>query len=83
MKLRRQNQNELGTFETLETLALGIMGKAKLWQALQIAASIDRRLAGLDFARLEQRAIAQHDAVEAYRRRLATVVFAPEQPGVC
>lgn len=79
LKLRRQNQGDLGTFETLETLALGIAGKEKLWQALLVAAPHDDRLAGFDFAHLEQRAKDQHASVEGYRRQLAAWVFA--RPG--
>jgi hypothetical protein len=76
LKLRRQCHGDLGTFESLETLALGIAGKEKLWIALGIAAVNDSRISGIDFARLQQRAREQHDAVETYRRTWAAALFA-------
>jgi len=79
LKLRRQSQGELGTYETLETLALGILGKEKLWQALKIAAGNDARLAPFDFTKLEQRARDQHESVERYRLHLAARVFTARQ----
>jgi hypothetical protein len=58
----------------LETLALGIAGKRKMWQAF---ASVDRLqgVDGFDFAGLAARAEAQHAAVEACRRQAAEVAF--------
>ena len=75
LKLHRESHGDLGTFESLETLALGITGKAKLWQTLALAARTDERLTGFDFARLQTRAREQHDEVESYRQRLAQIVF--------
>ena len=75
LKLRRQSHGALGAFESLETLALGIAGKEKLWQALETAAQTDARLDGIDFVKLQQRARSQHDSVEAFRRKLAVAVF--------
>lgn len=82
LKLRRQTSSELGTFETLETLALGILGKRKLWQALKAVALSDVRIGGIDFDALEQRAIEQHASVEHFRIHYAATVFAPpgEEP---
>jgi hypothetical protein len=75
LKLRRQSHGDLGTFESLEALTLGILGKEKLWQALAGVASHEERLAGFDFVALEQRARQQHDRVETYRRRFAARAF--------
>lgn len=75
LKLRRQSHGDLGTLETLETLALGILGKEKLWRALQTAAAGDPRLAGIDFIALGERAREQHQAVEAHRLQFAARVF--------
>jgi hypothetical protein len=71
LKLRRQSHSDVGTFETLETLALGILGKEKLWRALKTAAVSDEPLFGIDFAELEQRARDQHRSVEAFRLQFA------------
>jgi hypothetical protein len=60
---------DLGTFQALETLALGIIGKLALWHAL--AAVADARLAGVDFQALAARAEVQHGRVERERLRLA------------
>lgn len=69
---------ELGTFETLEILVLGIQGKRVLWTALaQIAPRIPE-WAGVSFADLEAEAIAQRDAVES--RRMAAGVDALLSP---
>jgi len=72
IKLQRRSHGPFGTFEALELLALGILGKGSLWRALgALAQQGDARLGGLDFARLIARAEAQHRQVE--ERRLATV----------
>jgi hypothetical protein len=61
----------LGTFQALETLALGILGKLALWHALKAIAPGDARVSGVDFDVLAERALAQHSLVEAERLRLA------------
>lgn len=66
----------LGTFESLETLSLGITGKAALWQALATIRDQDSRLGHEDFNRLRARALKQYDRVEAQRLELARTVFA-------
>ena len=76
LKLRRQSHGDLGTFETLEALALGILGKEKLWQALQVSSANDPRLSGFDFVGLEQRAREQHQRVEAHRIQFASSLLA-------
>jgi hypothetical protein len=68
---------ELATLEELETLALGILGKLKLWRALAIGAGAQPALQGLDFARLEQRAQNQHERVEALRLDAARAALGP------
>lgn len=77
LKLRHQAGERLGTFEALETLALGILGKRSLWDALAVRAVADPRLAGIDFAGLAARAIDQHARVEAQRLALAATALAP------
>jgi hypothetical protein len=75
LKLRLGNDAALGEFETLEALALGILGKLKLWQVLSEITSIDSRVDSLDFNRLIERAQAQHDEVEACRLAFAKKTF--------
>ena len=71
LKLGRQAAGTLGTFQAFETLALGILGKVALWEALMEVAPSDARLSGLDFQALAQRAQAQHARVERQRLALA------------
>jgi hypothetical protein len=70
LKLRRRAAGGLGTFEALEALALGILGKLALWRALAVMSAVDARLHGVDFDHLAARAQAQHARVE--ERRLET-----------
>jgi hypothetical protein len=67
----------LRRLEALETLSLGIAGKAALWQALAAAADQVPQLRALDYPRLGQRAAAQRDVVESLRLRAAREAFAP------
>ena len=48
LKLGHQVAGPLGTFQALEILALGVLGKVALWDALREVAPIDARLVGLD-----------------------------------
>jgi hypothetical protein len=80
VKLRRRAAGGLGTFEALEALALGILGKLALWRALGVMAVGDVRLAGIDFDHLAARAHAQHAQVEA--RRLDAARTALSHTGV-
>jgi hypothetical protein len=71
LKLRWEGlePGELGRFEAMEMLALGIQGKRLLWR---MAAELVRWIpewSGIDFRGLEQEAIAQRDTVEALRLR--------------
>jgi hypothetical protein len=59
----------------LETLTLGIHGKAQGWRALREAAGQDL-YAGHSLGALIERAQAQHAAVEAHRRAAARRAFA-------
>jgi hypothetical protein len=67
LKLGRGTAGELGLFEALEALALGILGKVALWKALAAAAPHDARLHGIDYGHLVGRAQDQHARVEAER----------------
>lgn len=56
---------------SMETLSMGIEGKRCLWQALEEVARHEPALAQLDLSALRQRAEAQQDALETYRRAIA------------
>lgn len=78
LKLGRTVAGDLGTFEALEALALGILGKLSLWRALAVVAHADERLAGPDYEDLAVRAIAQHEAVDERRLGLARAALHAE-----
>jgi hypothetical protein len=78
VKLHRQVMGGLGTFEAVEALGLGIQGKLALWRALGVAAGVDARLAGVDFAQLAERAQAQHARTEQVRLDLAVRALAAD-----
>jgi hypothetical protein len=73
VKLHQQMSGPLGRLKALETLAIGIEGKLRLWKALRVA--VDSRLAGVDYDRLCARARAQFDEVEQRRLQIAHAVF--------
>ena len=77
LKFQSGTDGSLGTFEALETLTLGIQGKASLWRALNAIREVDERVAGEDFNRLVERAEAQHAKVEAQRLLMARGTFEP------
>src|SRR3954468_13926527 len=62
-KLRMATDADLGVFESLEVLALGVLGKMKLWQALSTIEPFDSRLKEFDLANLIRRAESQHSEV--------------------
>jgi hypothetical protein len=71
VKLGAGLAGDVGEFEALEFLALGITGKLSLWLALQALAPSDSRLSGMDFERLIARAEEQYREVEKRRLSLA------------
>ena len=71
LKLHSRVSGALGALEALETLGLGILGKAKLWRALAEIADAEPRLHGVNFGELHERALAQHEQVEARRLEVA------------
>jgi len=58
---------DLGTFEALEFLVLGIHGKSALRRALSTIARFDPRLQKVDFDRLNTRAQSEPDEVDERR----------------
>jgi hypothetical protein len=75
VKLRRRSAGDLGIFEALEALGLGILGKLALWRALAVVAEGDGRLRGTDFHHLAARAQAQHTQVEQRRLEAAPMAL--------
>jgi hypothetical protein len=74
-KLRLADEPALGAFESLEMLSLGILGKLKLWQVLDLLSADVTQLAGFDFKRLIERASVQHECVETLRLQVAQQTF--------
>lgn len=74
-KLDRRIAGELGTFEALEALTLGVLGKIALWHALAALAPHDPRLDGVDFEALVARASSQHARLERARLDRARVAL--------
>jgi len=77
LKLHRDVKGVLGTFEALEAMTLGVLGKRALWRALAVAAGSDARLAGFDFGALAASAERQHALLEDERLRAATAALRP------
>ncbi|MGQ0647049.1 MAG: hypothetical protein ACT4P7_05730 [Gemmatimonadaceae bacterium] len=65
-------------FEALELLAIGIVGKQKLWSALEAASVHDATLRSLPLNQLAARAKMQHAKVEERRIELARTVLVHE-----
>jgi hypothetical protein len=64
-----------GLFEALEFLALGVLGKQKLWRALAVISEQDFRLQGIDMNQLLLRAESQHSELEAQRLTVISRAF--------
>jgi hypothetical protein len=77
MKLGRVAKGDLGTFQALETLSLGILGKRSLWKALAEASREDPRLGGLDYEGLIRKAEEQFASVEEQRLEFARTALSP------
>ena len=68
----------LRRLESLEVLALGILGKRSLWRALAASVEAVPELRDIDLARLEQRAEDQFARVETARLDAARRAFTIE-----
>ena len=75
IELSEEREGEVGLLLALEALVLGITGKRSLWRALQAASRTIPRLARLDYAGLEKRAIEQCERIEAKRLEAACTAF--------
>jgi hypothetical protein len=78
LRLDDPGDGELRLLEALETLGLGIQGKLALWRALAVVRDRPPGDQALDFAQLQQRAIAQFERVEARRLQVARVALSFE-----
>jgi hypothetical protein len=50
LKFGHSMANSFGTFQAIEFLSLGILGKVALWRALETLSLSDSRLSGIPFA---------------------------------
>ncbi len=76
LKLNHDDPDGLGTFQALETLALGIQGKRALWQALSAVPEIHNRIGKVDLEQLIVRAERQHTQAEESRLLVARTALA-------
>ncbi|BDC52306.1 hypothetical protein F183_A46210 [Bryobacterales bacterium F-183] len=70
-KFDPENARGIGTFEALETLSLGILGKRALWRVLRQIAEAPK----LDYDTLIVRAEYQFQQVERFRLKVAQTTF--------
>jgi hypothetical protein len=70
-----------GAFMALETLTLGVEGKASLWKALKEVQSQYAALAATNLDELIERADAQHDVLERERLAAGTRALATSSDG--
>jgi hypothetical protein len=71
---RLVQRSPLSNVVELEALALGIVGKRKLWESLADIPGLNAA-AGVDFVELDERARRQHDRVETLRQEAAAAAF--------
>ena len=71
---RLRQRSPLSNVVELEALALGIVGKRKLWESLADIPGLSAA-AGVDFVELDERARRQHDQVETFRQEAAAAAF--------
>lgn len=79
-KLSHDDSYGLGTFQALETLALGILGKLALWHALAVVPEIDSCIGKNELEQFTARSRRQHEEVEETRLLVAKSALAPAQP---
>jgi hypothetical protein len=71
----KPGQDKLALFESLEALALGVLGKRSLWQALAVVRDSRLPVPAPELARLEQRANDQYRRFEERRLQAAVEAF--------
>lgn len=75
LRLDGKGEGDLRLLEALETLGLGIQGKAALWRGFETIADQIAALRMLDLSRLQRRAQDQFQRVEAQRLQVARTAF--------
>jgi len=75
LRMRHSLSEDFGALEALEIIALGILGKKALWDALAALRDMDGPLGELDLEQLMERANTQHALVEARRVEMARKVL--------
>lgn len=70
-----------GTFLTLETLSIGVEGKACMWKALKVVEGDYRELSALDIDALIEKAQSQRDAIEGKRLEVAAGALSASKVG--
>jgi len=70
---------DIGNLLALESLSLGIEGKAGMWKALKLVDNRRAAFASIDFDALIKRAEEQREAVERWRLAVAEVALSEEQ----
>lgn len=76
----KMDDGYLGDLLTLETLSLGIEGKACLWKSLKQVNDSRAAFSSVDFDALIKRAEGQRSAVEDWRLAVATAALREETP---
>lgn len=77
-RIKLAADDDLGAFEAIETLSLGILGKLALWNSIDVLPTCDAAKE-LDLSELKTAAVDQHARVEKLRRELAGSVLTAEQ----
>jgi len=66
---------DLSLLRTLEALSIGVQGKRCMWRALQNLHPAPFAVDGMDFVKLEAKAVRQWEAIEECRRELVARTF--------
>jgi len=74
-KLNRTAHGDIGTFEAMETLTLGIKGKVALWKTLTAVSEFDLRVPKRNYLELIERGEDQFRRAETRRLALAESAF--------
>jgi hypothetical protein len=79
-RLKLTPGDAFGTFEAVEVLSLGILGKLALWRALRVSLrERNEHIAKLDLDDLEKRAVNQHNSAEQMRLSMARIALTPDE----
>ncbi len=79
LKLSAKDKHDLGSFQALELLELGIHGKWALWRVLDEISASDWRLHNTDFGHLAARAETQRFQVEQRRLEVGRIALGDER----